>query len=680
MDLELLTLIPRVFIKDYRILGIDLNQLRVVLNEVAKYTALDMVRKHLLTGKVKRGEFGRKWLELAQDLLKARIHVNRDMLKSQRYCIDRIKEQFILPALLVLSASFLVSSIPYSRYIDKTLMDGASYILESLPWMFYLGFTLTIITLGWSILSERKHIYIIAMLLFLLYLEYPRFLYPNAFQIEYFHQTQVYHVVNYGTVTDPGYSFPKSDVSHAIFTASYIMIAGLQKDFVVSYVVPLLVKIALLILAYALSIKLSEVIRFKLYRVLIMSLPLYILISDTEPLFINHCSYVLPLYLFLLYIISRRDLNIEPSSRYAHIILILLGVSSLTITHIYFSTAATLAIFVALLFNVRRDKTPTMSPYLLPIIVYAMWHGMVSEWSIGTFTSELRILSTAFTRLITFQLNPLKPLEHVEERFGTIPIKPDYQLYFMLKWLDVLILQGLMIILVISSILLTRRRLTNLLLRMDGTFFMLIAIIIFVVLVGTFIAHPQRILEHLVLTLAIFTIVIIRLTEHSKRTKWVKVIAQLIVFTIMLSAPLKLIHYWGTSLTYIGFPQKTIYMLSYFAQHTENPIDKPIHFVGTTPYWFLTEIVAHKQHFYPISLNGPEGCQVFEETLDKLTASVFFREPHYILIDLTTTLTMRSKYMFEPYIQDFIGYMMHLSLYANIVFAIEPTHMIWLKE
>ena len=74
MDPELPIPLPKGFIRDYSILRIDLDQLRIALNEVAKYVALDVVRKQLLRGKIKRSEFGRKWLELAQDLLKAWIH------------------------------------------------------------------------------------------------------------------------------------------------------------------------------------------------------------------------------------------------------------------------------------------------------------------------------------------------------------------------------------------------------------------------------------------------------------------------------------------------------------------------------------------------------------------------------------------------------------------------------
>jgi len=71
MDPELPIPLPKGFIRDYSILGIDMDQLRVALNDVAKYVALDVVRKQLLRGRIRRSEFRRKWLELTQNLLRA---------------------------------------------------------------------------------------------------------------------------------------------------------------------------------------------------------------------------------------------------------------------------------------------------------------------------------------------------------------------------------------------------------------------------------------------------------------------------------------------------------------------------------------------------------------------------------------------------------------------------------
>lgn len=73
---NLLIFIPKQFLKQYtHILGYNtLTQSRVVLNEVAKYVALELTWKLYRKGKVRPDEFGKKWYTLAQDLLKAWIN------------------------------------------------------------------------------------------------------------------------------------------------------------------------------------------------------------------------------------------------------------------------------------------------------------------------------------------------------------------------------------------------------------------------------------------------------------------------------------------------------------------------------------------------------------------------------------------------------------------------------
>jgi hypothetical protein len=72
-DPDLIIPIPKGFLKQYiHIVNFDtLTQIRVVLNEVAKYAALELAWKLYRKGRIKPDEFGKKWYTLAQDLLKA---------------------------------------------------------------------------------------------------------------------------------------------------------------------------------------------------------------------------------------------------------------------------------------------------------------------------------------------------------------------------------------------------------------------------------------------------------------------------------------------------------------------------------------------------------------------------------------------------------------------------------
>ncbi|PUA31613.1 MAG: hypothetical protein B7O98_08935 [Zestosphaera tikiterensis] len=290
-----------------------------------------------------------------------------------------------LVLLLFIAAFLLIVSPLYSGYIDKVLIADASYVFRNLPYTFYLGFAIVNVLLVVFIYIAIKHghvypfLFTFAIMLYMLYLEYPRLLYPNAFQIEYFHQAQIYHALNYGMVTDPGYSFPRSDVAHAIWTASLIMLTDMPKDFSVSYVAPILVRLALIVIACSMVLKYSENISNHFACVLILALPLYILISDTEPLFINHYSYALPLYLLLLYVVSRRDLNLE-HRLVSHFILLVFIVASITITHIYFAATTILAFLAILFFRILRgNKAPVFQLYILSAIIYSIWHGMASS-------------------------------------------------------------------------------------------------------------------------------------------------------------------------------------------------------------------------------------------------------------------------------------------------------------
>jgi hypothetical protein len=75
-DPNLLIPISKRFLKEYtHVMSFDtLIQIRVVLNEIAKRTALELTWKLYRKGKVKPDEFGKKWYTLAQDLLKTWIY------------------------------------------------------------------------------------------------------------------------------------------------------------------------------------------------------------------------------------------------------------------------------------------------------------------------------------------------------------------------------------------------------------------------------------------------------------------------------------------------------------------------------------------------------------------------------------------------------------------------------
>jgi len=327
------------------------------------------------------------------------------------------------------------------------------------------------------------------------------------------------------------------------------------------------------------------------------------------------------------------------------------------------------------------NSSKAVAGYLSLIVIFALWHGLTVDWSLHQFINEYRVLSEGFTRVLVFQLNPFKPLKTVKARFGDIPVKPDYYSFFMLKWASVATVQLLLFSIIGVFTYSEGKSLIRRIYKKDIPYFFAVSLSIFIIFVGTYTAHPQRILEHLIFTCSGFAIYLCLLSNRlGGRKKAARKALYLFVIITLLLTPLKLFHYWGTSLTYIGFPEKTLNMLSWFANHTTNPLDRSIHYVGTTPYWFLTDILSNKRHFYPISLNGHESGALFEETINNLNNSLHIADSHYIIIDLTGMFSIRAKYELEPYIDDFLKNLNVLSSKANVVYIEAPTHMVWLTE
>ena len=574
--------------------------------------------------------------------------------------------------------------------IDKTLFDKASYILDKLPLSFYANFSLVIVAIAVSLIigyldnfsKITLYFYLFFALMYLLLLEFPRFLYPNAFQGEYFHQAQIYHVLNIGTVTDPGYISPKADVAHAIFGATFILVSRLPKNFTISHVLPIIVKLALLVIVCTTSISLFRTSREfieKVYILLTLTLPLYVIVSDTEPLFINHYSYAMPLYALLLYEVLRRDVMQEPRM-VRHVIILIIIALGLLITHLYYATLLMLTLFLligtSLLRNGRSTKAVALS-YLSLMLAYFLWHAIASQWTMEKVKAELNILSTAVKRLVDLRLGLAKLITSVEQRFGSIPVKEDYLLYLKLKLYNIVILQVSVVILIMLITLVYSRNLVKELFQRDTTIFALLSAIFFFIYAGTYTAHPQRVLEHFVLSLSALVALVVYLVR--KANKIIKVVTLTIILIIVSSLSLKLVHYWGTSLTYIGFPFKTVYMLYFLGKFTKQKLPMPIYYVGPNPYWFLTEIVSHKEHLRLISLNGPSNSVMFTAIIRNLNTSLNITGAHYIIIDLSPILSMRAKYKFEPYIDGFIRDLLSLASKANIVFNVGVTHMIWIS-
>jgi hypothetical protein len=589
----------------------------------------------------------------------------------------RPREECAIYALTFISLLALALSMLMAPGIDKSSIDSAFYILNRLPFTFWIG----VGALAFALLlclSQRNWMssHIVALVMVsIMYMELPRLMYENCFQIEYFHQAQTFHVLNYGTVTDAGYPYPPADVAHAIFSAVLIEVTGSQAEYAVSHVLPILLRLAL-----AISI-LSIAAYFKTSKYglcFFITAPLYVFISDTEPSFTNHYIFVLPLYAIFIYLI----IKFEDEQQSQLLYILLLTASSIVFSHIYFATLITISLFAHFSFNkvARRMGNLNMSHTLTPIVIFLLWHGFICEWSVWAFYKEINYaLLPAVDRFLTFEINPLTYVSKAEERYGSIPIKSDYLNVLMLKHFIVLAINIIMLCIIMYALFhafrkqgFTNTALNLLTRRITYTWGFSALFLAIYGLTGT--AHPQRLLEAFAITNCGLALLLLRSLEGdlkiSKELKGKKGITALVLAITLMSIffiPLKVVAHWGTSLTYMGFSQKSIHEVEYIATYG-NP-ETCIHYVGPTPYWFLTEIVNKWSGSYVYDLNGHEGEIYFTETLANIERSLDISEPHYIYYSLSSLSAMRAKYDIEHSLDMFIKAFDALSSKTNIIYV-----------
>jgi len=570
--------------------------------------------------------------------------------------------------------------------IDKSNIDSAFYILSRLPFTFWIGVSVLIPIMFLSLLRKSFSLVILLTIVSVMYIELPRLMYENGFQTEYFHQAQVFHALNYGLVTDPKYPFPVSDVAHAIFSAIFTNVTDLEAVYVVSHLLPIILR---LILAISMLCIVAGFRTSKYYLYLLTIAPLYVAISDTEPSFTNHYIFVLPLYGILIYLLTRLD----DEERFELYILLIIVVSAITISHIYFATLTMISLFTYLLFNniVKKVASLKMTYILASITIFLIWHGYASDWSIQKFYAELNYaLLPAIDRFLSFEINPLIYVYKAQERYGSIPIKIDYSNILFLKNIVVLSINLIILFITFFSLLYLFsgqkfRKVIQELLTKRVVYIWSLSAIFLAIYGATGTAHPQRVLEFFIIPNYGVLLLLLRTLERKPNTfkiesiktekvyknktflSLIKIMILIAILASVLFIPFKIITYWGTSLTYIGFSQKYIHEAMFIATYGDPRT--PIHYVGPTPYWFLTEIISKWPGLRVYDLNGPEGEVYFTGTIANIKNSLNMSESHHIYYSLSSLRAMRAKYDIENLLNAFIESFDKLSSKTNVIYV-----------
>lgn len=615
--------------------------------------------------------------------------MNDQYLVSLMIDIKKAWKIIISKILLFLPIIFILLSVFFMTYIDKSAFDSPIFILKKLNIYYYLGLMSLLIAIPIHLIIKpiKLHIIVFLILIFVLYMELPRFMYQNGFQTEYFHQAQVFHVINYGTVTDKFYPYPKSDVTHAIFSAVFIKITSLEAIFTVSYIIPILLRLILatILVAIALSVK------GPLSRITIIAIPMYVIICDTELAFTNHYIYALPIYAVIVFnmVINSNKKNQDLSN--------LLAITSLVFTHIYFGTILIISLIFFVIFTtiLRPNIEITKSRQIIIVIVSLislLWYGYVSEWSIKVFYRELtNTINRAFDKIIALKIDPTGYISSAYNRFGTIPIKKEYIILLWIKWITIVLFSVIIIsyIVYVMIFMIKKENLKGFLIK-----FLRFPLSWLWILSGAFIfiynftttAHPQRILESFIIPAVGMMAYLSNFIEkhnnidilplRSKITKYNKNINTLKIFSIItiiliifsiIAIPFKILWYWGTSLTYIGFTEKGSHSVIYTVRFLKTGFNT-IYFIGPTPYWYYSEIYSDMR-FKTISLNAPlANVSLWRYNLAKFYKSI--NDNSIILIDFTSgLLPMSAKYNVSVYINKISSLLIRsLTQNSNIIY------------
>jgi len=571
--------------------------------------------------------------------------------------------RIVMSALLLLEIVMLIVASTKIMPLDKSQINTIFSVLNRIPLEYYASLMLYVANITLSYKIEKKTLTLLLITLLPLYVEFPRLIYVNAFQMEYFHQAQIYHVLNTGMVTDSFYPFPRSDVAHSIMVTAWTMISGLHADLLVSHIAPIYARLSLVLITIASVYAFLKDDRIR--RLALITMPIVILVADTEPTVMSHYTYALPLYMLSAYRMLSKDLR-------NWIFIVPLISSALAVTHIYFSTLVFLALLItAIVFLLCKGKSHMkVSTLAVPLAAFILWHGYASEWSIHMFYSELKyVLTGALDRLLAFQLNPFAPIT-TEPYRAVLPPTPGYKLMLYVKYVTTLLAISSVTLLTILTVLsrlnngrLSRRTLIQLVLEMlrePYTVLLLMSAVFLVVYGITWTAHTQRVLEGFIIPYAILPLWIS--TRVERKTPTARIFpakaTSIIIIAILVSAtiivPLKVLSYWSTSQTYIGFSNYWVSQLEYLYNNIDS-VGK-LYFIGLTPYWMLTEVLPYKYSRY---IGYKFSVESINDVLWNVTSwrinidDVLSKKNNLVIIDLTTaSLPMRSKFICESELRE----------------------------
>lgn len=182
----------------------------------------------------------------------------------------------------------LVISWCYSSVIDEKPLTIAGFVFSLSP-LYWVFLTITLISLFYAALRGKEKLIIVLIIILAMYSELPRLIFTQPYQLEAFHQAQVYHVVREGSALDANYPMPEGSVVHSIMWAMEQLVTGVDVQLLVLFIVPILLMVSSALILYSLFRKPLGILMSSVLTV-------FFLAFSVEVIYTNHYGQLFPYY------------------------------------------------------------------------------------------------------------------------------------------------------------------------------------------------------------------------------------------------------------------------------------------------------------------------------------------------------------------------------------------------
>lgn len=580
------------------------------------------------------------------------------MSNSTGFRVHSLTSRIVELVLTFLSGLGLVISWYYSWAVDEKPLSIPGFV-SSLSPFYWIFLPICLVALFYVAWRGREKLTAILILFLAIYAEFPRLVFTQPYQLEAFHQAQVYHVISEGSALSSGYPPPQGDVNHSILWAMSQLVTGVDARIIVLYIAPVFLIASSALILYALFRKPLGVLWSS-------ALTVFFLAFGFEVIYTNHYGQIFPYYAIFWPLLSRLTNSKVNGRRY--FVLLIIVTTALTFTHIGASLSLSLNLLLASLaiyfgaFVIQTKLPVKGSIGRLAMVCSLLLWGIFNPVYRGTVRVRLEMMFNGFTSL--FKLG-FPGLEFPYERFPAAMV-PEYSLLLNLKF--ILVFTFALIIPIALSFMafyaISRREgagsgRRNLLSVMkekiaNSTFFSLIACswLFHVGLIAVGIAGGwaiERWFQFSIIVVLVYIATILASLRKRDLKKLSKVMIMAAILFMLVGIHVK----WDVTFTYLQIPNRSILLNKFTYEHSGSEL-------------LYTSVGSPGPHLYK-ELYGPKTW-VFMEAVDVLQASVI--NTTFLVIDSGVVRSIEAKYTFDrPLLESFQEFFANQSQRMNVVYV-----------